>query len=150
MKFLVAIDGSLASHHALEQAIRLGKPCNATLLLLMVSEPINSLAWPAMLPTGEPLPLQMITPAELDQANRAIAHAQLEKSHEICVAASVKCEMRLEIGSPRTTICEIAEREAVDLLIVGSRGLGNVQRLVLGSVSDYVIHHAQCPVLVVR
>jgi nucleotide-binding universal stress UspA family protein len=150
MKFLIAIDGSPASHHALEQAIRLGKPCEATLLLLTVTEPTNALAWPAMLPTGEPLPLQMVTPADLDASNRAIAQAQLEQSHEMCVAASVKSEMVLEMGSPRSLICEIAERESVDLLIVGSRGLGNVQRLVLGSVSDYVIHHAQCPVLVVR
>jgi nucleotide-binding universal stress UspA family protein len=47
-------------------------------------------------------------------------------------------------------ICDVAEREAVDFVVVGSRGLGDVQRLMLGSVSDYVVHHAAAPVLVVR
>nr|GMD44331.1 Adenine nucleotide alpha hydrolases-like superfamily protein [Ipomoea batatas] len=39
---------------------------------------------------------------------------------------------------------------AVDLVVVGSRGLGQIKRAVLGSVSDYCAHHARCPVLIVK
>jgi nucleotide-binding universal stress UspA family protein len=44
----------------------------------------------------------------------------------------------------------IAKEENPDMLILGSRGLGSVERLMLGSVSDYVLHHCGSPVLVVR
>ncbi len=150
MKFLVAIDGSTASQHALEKALSLAKPSGADLVLLNVAEHPSSAYWPGVLPTGEPLPFQNIPVAELEESVRAVAEATLNEAREYCKAAGVSCEARLEFGSPRDTICDVAETERPDILIIGSRGLGNMQRLMLGSVSDYVIHHAPCPVLVVR
>ena len=47
-------------------------------------------------------------------------------------------------------ITEEAADEKAGLIIMGTRGMGTVRRTLLGSVSDYVIHHATCPVLVVR
>lgn len=52
--------------------------------------------------------------------------------------------------NPGLSICAYAERNAVDLIIVGSRGLGNVKKLFLGSVSNNVVQHASCPVLVMK
>mgnify|MGYP002260101529 FL=1 len=46
-------------------------------------------------------------------------------------------------------ICEAAEKNKVDLIVMGTRGLDKVRRTVLGSVSDYVLHHSHAPVLVV-
>jgi nucleotide-binding universal stress UspA family protein len=56
----------------------------------------------------------------------------------------------LEVGPPVDTILRVAEREEVDLIIVGSRGLCGVKELILGSVSSMVMHHAHCPVMIVR
>jgi len=54
------------------------------------------------------------------------------------------------VGHPPTEIVEAASKPDVDLVVVGARGLGPLGRLVLGSVSDRVVHHAPCPVLVVK
>ena len=53
-------------------------------------------------------------------------------------------------GSPESRIVETAEEMEADLIIVGSHGYGSWERLLLGSVSDSVVHHAPCSVLVVR
>lgn len=53
-------------------------------------------------------------------------------------------------GSPESRIVETAEEIKADLIIVGSHGYGSWERLLLGSVSDSVVHHAPCSVLVVR
>ena len=59
-------------------------------------------------------------------------------------------QMILVVGKPPgNVICSEASNEKVDLIITGSRGLGTARRTILGSVSDYVVHHASCPVCVV-
>jgi nucleotide-binding universal stress UspA family protein len=54
------------------------------------------------------------------------------------------------MGDPAAIICHVAGELAVDVIIVGSHGKGFVSRVLLGSVSEYVMRHAPCPVLVVR
>jgi nucleotide-binding universal stress UspA family protein len=54
------------------------------------------------------------------------------------------------IGDPGSAICEAAEQDGYDLIVVGSRNLGGVRRALLGSVSDRVAHHAPCDVLIVK
>ena len=53
-------------------------------------------------------------------------------------------------GEPGPAIIEAAVAEAADLLVVGTHGRSRFERLVLGSVSDHVVRHAPCPVLIVR
>ncbi|GJM96624.1 hypothetical protein PR202_ga22404 [Eleusine coracana subsp. coracana] len=53
-------------------------------------------------------------------------------------------------GDAKEAICEAVERMHAGLLVLGSRGLGKIKRAFLGSVSDYLTHHATCPVLVVK
>lgn len=50
-------------------------------------------------------------------------------------------------GAP---ICKYADENKIDLIIIGSRGLGNMQQLLLGSVSNYVVQNAACPVMVIK
>jgi nucleotide-binding universal stress UspA family protein len=47
-------------------------------------------------------------------------------------------------------ICQYADENNIDLIIIGSRGLGNMQQLILGSVSNYVVQNATCPVMVMK
>ena len=53
-------------------------------------------------------------------------------------------------GEPGTAIVEAAIAESADLVVVGTHGRSRVGRLVLGSVSDHVVRHAPCPILIVR
>jgi len=58
--------------------------------------------------------------------------------------------MILVVGKPAgNVICSEAKKEKVDLIVVGSRGLSTARRTILGSVSDYIVHHTSSPVCVV-
>ena len=59
-------------------------------------------------------------------------------------------QAHLEFGRPDTAIIDLAEELGAGLIVMGSRGLGGVRRALLGSISDSVVRHAPCPVLVVR
>ena len=58
--------------------------------------------------------------------------------------------MTVELGRAAELILQVANEEMVDLIVVGSRGLGPIGSVVLGSVSAHLVDHATCPVLVVR
>lgn len=62
----------------------------------------------------------------------------------------ISSEVRMGIGSPGPTLQEIAEKEKCDLIIMGSRGMGQMKGLFMGSVSSWLVSHAHCPVLVVK
>ena len=59
-------------------------------------------------------------------------------------------QAHLKFGMPDRMIVELAEELGAGLIVMGSRGLGGVRRVLLGSISDSVVRHAHCPVLVVR
>jgi nucleotide-binding universal stress UspA family protein len=62
----------------------------------------------------------------------------------------LRAQIRVETGDPAERICALAEAEKVDLIVVGSHHTGVLRRVLGGSVSDNVAHHAPCPVLLVR
>ena len=66
------------------------------------------------------------------------------------IAAGVKTEYAQLSGIPGQIICEIATNWTADLIVVGSRGLKGLNEMFVGSVSNYVTHHAPCSVLVIR
>jgi nucleotide-binding universal stress UspA family protein len=91
------------------------------------------------------------TPAEMERvwnAELAEAREELERTAAALTTASVnKC---IEVGDVAGTICRVAQQRAVDVIVVGSHGRTGLERLFLGSVSEHVVRHAPCPVLVVR
>jgi nucleotide-binding universal stress UspA family protein len=62
----------------------------------------------------------------------------------------VKAELRQQLGDPGSLICDIAREAAVDLILVGRRGRSGLSEMLLGSVSNHVMHHAPCSVLTVQ
>lgn len=65
-------------------------------------------------------------------------------------AAGASAEFLIWSGDPGNALVSAVEAERADLLVVGSRGRTGAGRMLLGSVSDHLVHHAGCPVLVVR
>lgn len=61
----------------------------------------------------------------------------------------LKCRLIKETGSPGEAVCKVAKERGVDHVVMGSRGLGTINRALVGSVSDYCLHHAHVPVSVV-
>lgn len=63
--------------------------------------------------------------------------------------AGISTIARLEAGSPREVISRIANEEEFTLLVIGRRGMGEIRDVLFGSVSNHVLHHVNCPVLLV-
>ncbi|MEW6047912.1 MAG: universal stress protein, partial [Bacillota bacterium] len=90
---------------------------------------------------------------ELDDATetaRGFLRAAARRLLARAEAKGVRLETRLEVGHPADRILAFAGQSGADLIVMGRRGLSGVSRWVLGSVSDRVLQHAPCPVLVVR
>ena len=66
--------------------------------------------------------------------------------------SQISGKVRSEGGGvkPGEVIVKIADEEKATMIVMGTRGLGKVRRTIMGSVSDYVVHHAHCPVIVCR
>jgi len=136
-RIVAGIDGSAASLEALRWAAREAELRGADLLVV--------LAW--QLPVGSPyvpaVPLDAQTLE--DGAKQALEHA-LSEVFGAKLPDRVSAEIRQ--GPASAVLIEAGKR--ADLLIVGSRGHGGLIGALLGSVSTAIVHHAPCPVLVVR
>ncbi|KAH0462223.1 hypothetical protein IEQ34_009798 [Dendrobium chrysotoxum] len=75
----------------------------------------------------------------------------IDKAKELCAANSVS-DAIFEVveGDARNVLCDAVEKFSADVLVVGSHGYGAIKRVVLGSVSDYCAHHADCTVMIVK
>jgi nucleotide-binding universal stress UspA family protein len=78
------------------------------------------------------------------------AQLALDTAAATARGAGLEPDVRLVEGLPAHDICELARERDASLIVIGSHGWGTVQRLLFGSVSAAVLHHAPCPVLVVR
>lgn len=76
--------------------------------------------------------------------------AELTEAVAFLAERGIEAKTIEAIGDPGTTICEAAERDGYTTIVVGSRNHSGVKRMVLGSVSDRVAHHAHCDVLIVK
>jgi nucleotide-binding universal stress UspA family protein len=137
---IVGVDGSHGAHGALEWAMQEAAARHVPLTVIAVHQ-VAASGWivaPSFLPADE---LTMEHARQVAEEAVAKAAAQLGGSRPVPVT------IRVVTGLPAQELIE-ASRDA-DLLVVGSRGGGGFARLMLGSVSDQVMHHAHCPVVVV-
>ncbi len=132
---VVGVDGSVDGKRALAWALDEAEHHGMTLLL------VNSvdLGISAADPYSGGYVLE-----QLQEAGRAA----LEEAEGIAAARGVETERRLETGSPAYALVDASKGAA--LLVVGNRGHGGFRGLLLGSVSAACVHHAHCPVVVVR
>ena len=134
---LLAYDGSEHSQRALQNAMNIARCSNAKIQLLYAYDRI-----PRYL--GEPN-LQHWIDRSVDKAR-----ATVEQAVEQLQASGIEFSVNILEGPAPEAILRVAETEGCDLIVLGSRGLGELKGLLLGSVSDRVLQHAQVPVLVVH
>jgi len=133
---LLATDLAPASDGAARQALELARSLGAQLLIVSVIDPSTP-------------GVRAGRVERMDQRRETRETAARElvlRGHEVGVSTS----FLVWEGEPGPAIVEAAAAEHADIVVVGTRGRSRVERMVLGSVSDHVVRHASCPVLIVR
>jgi nucleotide-binding universal stress UspA family protein len=144
MKILVAIDDSKFSEAAVRVVMAQNQPAKTRVRVLHVVETIETAYYPDMTP---PYPMDFgDIQKERIEAGRKVAARALKKLR----AAGFKADSLVSVGHARTAVVDAAARWGANVIVVGSHGRRGLQRLLLGSVSEYVVRHAPCSVLVVR
>jgi nucleotide-binding universal stress UspA family protein len=136
---LIAMDGSEASQRALSQAVDLAKLCNAKLHTIYVVE------------TGlfSSLPMEgtvEIMYSVLEKEGEEV----MERAQKYASEKSITVVTHMKQGHAGSEILALAEEEKSDLIIVGSHGKSNTDRLLIGSVSIFVVTHSTVTTMVVR
>jgi nucleotide-binding universal stress UspA family protein len=142
-KILLATDGSEDAELATSTAIDLAKSTGSELHIVLVEEP----AYAYVDPSGYPYFSDPELEHELERQARMRLDAEVEKSRS---AGGAIAQAHLRVGAAAAEIVDLAEDIGAGLVVMGSRGLGRIRRALMGSVSDSVVRHAHCPVLVVR
>lgn len=86
---------------------------------------------------------------DLDEMSRDVARELMQRGVELATGAGFQAEGRLEEGKPWRVIGEVADEIDAEPIVLGGRGLGRIESMLLGSVSIAVVLHAKRPVLVV-
>jgi nucleotide-binding universal stress UspA family protein len=147
---LLAIDGSTEASLATEAAVEITIKTRSELHLVYVrSDPLLTTLYEGeFLGGGQDLDLEF--DEELENARRAaqeLLDAAVRKVHSLGGAVA---QAHLMEGRAPQEIVSLAEDSGIGVIVMGSRGRGGLSRTLMGSVSDSVVRHAHCPVLVVR
>ncbi len=152
-KILLATDGSSESELATRTAVDLARMSDSELHVIHVLDgaPSPALLYPeAADPEGIEMPdpvLEEDLERRAEQRSRELLDAEVERVQ--AVGGTVE-QAHLMMGDAAREIVHLAEDVGAGLVVVGSRGRGGIRRALMGSVSDSVVRHAHCPVLVVR
>lgn len=137
-RFVLAVDGSEASRETLDYTLELLHPEDSSVLVAFVVEDIDV----GILGENYNAPDFQL---QLTERGEEIVAEMAEKLE----AAGFDTSTELRHGDPGIEICELAKEREAKGIIIGRRGLGAVGEFLLGSVSQYVLHHAPCPVTIV-
>lgn len=153
MKVLVATDGSEAAIAAAQEALALLRPGAEVVLAVVIPEQEDPMA--AAGGFEGPVITEEEAEEEHEQATAHGLEALGETARAVAAAAAAlgnRVDVRLVESQDDAgrSIVDVAGEVGADLVVVGASGKGLLRRLFSGSVSDHVVHHAPCPVLVVR
>lgn len=131
-KILVAYDGGEPARRALDTAIQLAKAFDATVSVVSVVP-------------------KHLGRAPMDPWDDEAVHAkELLEAKKLMLDNGIEAEMLEPFGDPAQTIEEIAHKGEFDTIVMGSRGLGAIERVLQGSVSEHVATHADATVVIAR
>jgi nucleotide-binding universal stress UspA family protein len=141
----IALDASVHSQYCFEWAMtNVVRPSD--LVVLISVRPIATVPGPfgvSLADTADYL-------AQIEEEHRRHSHALLQQYAQHLKKAKISCKAIAMRGDPRDELVRKVGELHADMLIMGSRGMGALKRTFLGSVSDHVIHHCACPVVIVK
>ena len=129
MNILLSTDGLAHTENAVEFALDYARLKDATLFIVFVASPRED-----------------EERVKVEKCGRS-ALARLESQG---AKLGVRIKTLLEVGNPYETILDIADRVRADIIVVGTSGKTAVDRMLIGSVSEYIVRNAKCTVVVVR
>ncbi|MEA5623717.1 universal stress protein [Nostoc sp. UHCC 0251] len=156
-KILVALDTSTSNRSVFEKALTLAKALQANLTLLHVPSPEEEGSPDISLLSSSEYYVGLGMSTEILEIQQKHWKNFLEQGLEMlrsftdeAISSGVSTEFSQKPGSPGSIICEFARNGKFDLIVIGRRGRSGLSELFLGSVSNYVLHHASCSVLTVQ
>jgi nucleotide-binding universal stress UspA family protein len=145
-KILLATDGSKEAKLAFASAAELSEKTDSELHVVYVGHmPLVSYESPGATILDPDLLGRMQEDAKQEARTKLD-----EQMQQVGQTAGEVAEMHARVGRPDAEIVGLADELDAGLIVLGSRGLGPLRRALMGSVSDSVVRHAQCPVLIVR
>jgi nucleotide-binding universal stress UspA family protein len=143
MHVLIATDGSPSSIEAARKAGEILRAADHVTLVSVLTE----------IPGDDAGGFEgsVYSAGEQDQLwKQEMAEAGEEIERTAAALTTTSIDKRIEVGDVSGNVCRVAAELNVDVIVVGSHGRGGLSRILLGSVSEQVVRHAPCPVLVVR
>jgi len=137
---MVPIDGSAAALRAMGRAVDMLRAQPGGRVHALYVQPPKIHTWPG----------KLVSPDMINAELRKDGQPLLAPAEKIAQAAGVSCVTHVSVGLPAEEIIEYARRHECDGIWLGTRGLGAMTALVLGSVAQQVIHLAQVPVTLVK
>ncbi len=138
-RYIVGVDGSPNSLHALEWTAQLATRTGADIIAVH--------AWEFPFAAMVPAPIGIAVPPA-DAIAEASEKALSESISDIKLHYPVQIDEYVAEGMPATVLLNVAKSEEADLLVVGTRGRSSVSQILFGSISRRVVTHAECPVVV--
>jgi|SRR5471032_1462885 len=143
-RILAALDGSRSAHLALEDALKLARAADTTVMVASVVSHVS--------PVYDRV-LGIVESEALDVAAQEAAQQELDQARELCALSDVRAVTQIidaHGASIPSAIMQVAQAFEADLIVMGTHGLRGVRRHLLGSVAETVLRSSRVPVLVVR
>lgn len=140
---LLCADGSEISTRALAAGLELLRS-DATVIVATVAEELDP-----MLVTGTGFASGVMSADTFEQQRQDLDANATETARQVATTLGLTDPViRVLHGDPAQQLCQLAADENASAMVIGSRGHGGFRRALLGSVSDHVVRHAPCPVIV--
>lgn len=135
-KILVPLDGSRNSIKGLDNAIYLARQCQATITGIYVLPRVPVRSYRA---------IQYPEKELLKDADKNMEYAKKHSAQN-----GIIFQKKISFGDPGYTITKYAKDKKFDIIVIGARGRGSIKEIFFGSISNYVLHKANMPVLIIK
>ncbi|MCI4432736.1 MAG: universal stress protein [Nitrosopumilus sp.] len=145
-KILVPIDGSKNADKALSKALIIAEKFDSKIILIhVITDFLQEFST-----TAEGLAIPDTAVVKIRTAIEEQAETMIMKRLEQVQKKNLNCEYIIKVGDTGSEIIQYAEKNNIELIVIGARGLGKFKQLLLGSVSNKVVTNSHCPILIIK